>query len=145
MIEEKLTIKQAKNEIRQLENELDLYATKKKINFEKTQPSAIKIKEIVVDSSHTNIDSFLNYVLRDEEYDTKIYSLIANIYAYKRYIAEELKRISQYDEISYIEYLKYEENKSWREIDQILHHGDDYSRVKYYRYKKNKKSVVKNN
>ena len=81
LIDDKLTIKQAKNEIKQLENELDLYATKKKINFEKTQPGAIKIKEIVVDSSHVSIDNFLNYVSRDEEYDTKIYSLIANIYA----------------------------------------------------------------
>lgn len=135
-IQKHLSIREAKNEIKSLENELDLYATKKKINFEKTQPGAVKIKDIVVDSSHVNIDSFLNYVSKDEEYDIKIYSLISSIYAYKKYIADELLRMSKYDEIGYISYLKYEEGKSWRQIDKILHHGEGYSKLKYLRYKK---------
>ena len=135
-IERHMSITEAKNEIASLENELDLYATKKQLNFQKTQPGAAKIKDIIVDSSHVNIDSFLNYVSRDEEYDTKIYSLLASIYAYKKYIANELLRMSKYDEISYIRYLKYEEKKTWREIDDILHRGYDYSRTKYKRYLK---------
>lgn len=140
MIEPKkhLTIREAKNEILSLENELDVYATKKKINYLKTQPGATKIKEIVVDSSHTNLDSFLNYTIRDEEYDEKIYSLVAAIYAYKRYIANEIKRMAKYDEIAYISYLKNEEKKTWREIDKILHRGEDYSRTKYKRFFKEK-------
>ena len=133
-----LTIREAKNEILSLENELDVYATKKKINYLKTQPGATKIKEIVVDSSHTNLDSFLNYTIRDEEYDEKIYSLVAAIYAYKRYIANEIKRMSRYDEIAYISYLKNEEKKTWKEIDKILHRGEDYSRTKYKRFFKEK-------
>ena len=138
MIGEKhLTIKEAKNEIKKLEHELDVYATQRNINFLKTQPSAIKIKDIVVDSSHVNIDTFLNYIVKDEEYDTKIYGLIASIYSYKAYIAKEIQRMSQYDEINYIRYLKYEEKKSWREIDKILNRGYDYSRTKYKRYKNN--------
>ena len=138
MIESKkhLTIREAKNEILSLENELDVYATKKKINYLKTQPGATKIKEIVVDSSHTNLDSFLNYTIRDEEYDEKIYSLVAAIYAYKRYIANEIKRMAKYDEIAYISYLKNEEKKTWKEIDKILHRGEGYSKLKYIRYKK---------
>lgn len=131
-----LTIREAKNEILSLENELDVYATKKKINYLKTQPGATKIKEIVVDSSHTNLDSFLNYTIRDEEYDEKIYSLVAAIYAYKRYIANEIKRMAKYDEIAYISYLKNEEKKTWKEIDKILHRGEGYSKLKYIRYKK---------
>ena len=131
-----LTIKEAKNEIKKLENQLDIYATKRNINFLKTQPKAMQIKDIIVDSSHTNIDSFLNYVVRDEEYDDKVYGILASIYAYKSYIAKEIQRMSTYDEIAYIGYLKYEENKSWREIDKILHHGEGYSKVKYLRYKK---------
>lgn len=142
ILEKHLTIREAKNEIKRLENQLDLYATKKNINFLKTQPGAVKLKDLVVDSSHTNIDSFLNYVIRDEENDDKIYGLLASIYSYKAYIAKEIKRISQDDEIGYIEYLKYEEKKSWREIDKILNRGEDYSRTKYKRYKK---SVVNSN
>lgn len=131
-----LTIREAKNEIKKLENELDVYLTKKNINFLKTQPKAIEIKDIIVDSSHVNIDSFLNYVSRDEECDEKIYGILASIYSYKNYIAKEIQRMNKYDEIAYIGYLKYEENKSWREIDKILHHGEGYSKVKYLRYKK---------
>lgn len=134
-IQKHLTIKEARNEIKKLENRLNLAATNKKINFEKTQPGAVKIKDIIVDSSHVNIDSFLNYVAKDEEYDTEIFALMSSIYAYKKYIADELLRMSKYDEIAYISYLKYDEGKSWREIDDILHRGIDYSRTKLKRYK----------
>lgn len=134
-----LTISKAKNEILKLEHQLDVLATKKNINFLKTQPGAIKLKELVVDSSHTNYDSFLNYVQRSETIDNEIYAILASIYSYKIFIAKELQRLSKYDEIGYIIYLREEEKKSWREIDRILHHGEDYSRIKYYRYKKDKK------
>ena len=129
-----LTIREAKNLIKQYQNELDVYLTQKNINYLKTQPKAMQIKDIVVDSSHVNIDSFLNYVSKDEEYDSKIYGLLASIYSYKSYIAKEIQRMSEFDEIGYIVYLKEDERKSWREIDKILHHGEDYSRTKYKRY-----------
>lgn len=144
-MEQHLTIREAKNEIKKLENELNVYMTKKNINLLKVQPKAIQIKELVVDSSHTNFDSFLNYIQKDEEYDTKIYGLLASIYSYKAYIAKELKRMSEYDEIGYIAYLREEEKKSWREIDRLLHHGEDYSRLKYNRYKKDRKKHVNSN
>lgn len=136
MVEKHLTIREAKNEIAKLEHELDVYATRRNINLLRTQPKAMQIKDIVVDSSHTNFDSFLNYVIRDEEYDTKIYGLLASIYSYKSYIAKEIQRLSEYDEIGYIRYLKEEEKKSWREIDKILNRGEDYSRTKYKRAQK---------
>lgn len=143
MDQSNLTISKAKNEILKLEHQLDVLATKKNINFLKTQPGAIKLKELVVDSSHTNYDSFLNYVQRSETIDNEIYAILASIYSYKTFIAKELQRLSKYDEIGYIIYLREEERKSWREIDRILHHGEDYSRIKYYRYKKDKKSAIK--
>lgn len=139
-----MTIKEAENEIKKLANELDVYATKKNINLLKTQPGAVKLKDIVVDSSHTNFDSFLNYVSKDEEYDSKIYGLLASIYSYKSFIAKEIQRMSEYDEIGYIRHLKENEHKSWKEIDKILHHGENYSKVKYARYKKNTKKVQVN-
>lgn len=134
MAQKHLTIREAKNEIKQLENELDVYLTKRNLNFLKTQPTAMKIKDIVVDSSHVNFDSFLSYVERDEEYDTKIYGLLGSIYSWKAYIAKEIQRLSEYDEVGYIRYLREDEKKSWKEIDKLLHHGEDYSRVKYNRF-----------
>lgn len=144
-MEQHLTIREVKNEIKKLENELNIYMTKKNINLLKIQPRAMQIKDIVVDSSHTNFDPFLNYIYKDEECDIKIYGLLVSIYSYKAYIAKELKRMSEYDEISYIAYLREEEKKSWREIDRILHHGEGYSKLKYIRYKKDKKISVKCN
>lgn len=140
-----LTIKEAKYEIKKLENQLDLYLTKKEINKLKIQPKAIQIKDIVVDSSHVNFDKYLDYVIKDEEIDTTVYEILSSILAYKQYIANEIVNMSKYDEIGYIAYLKEEENKSWREIDKILHHGEDYSRTKYKRYQKDKKIVVNSN
>ena len=136
-----LSIREARTEIKRLTNELNLYITLKNINFEKTQPGSKRIRDVVVDSSHVNLDTFLNYVSRDEEYDTKIFSLISSIYAYKKYIADELAEMSKTDEIGYIKYLKYEEKKSWSEIDRILFHSKGYSKTKYYRYKSKQKDV----
>ena len=144
-MEQHLTIREVKNEIKKLENELNIYLTKKNINLLKVQPKAMQIKDIVVDSSHTNFDSFLNYIQKSEEYDTKIYGLLASIYSYKSYIANEIKRMAEYDEIAYIRYLREDERKNWREIDQILHHGENYSKVKYSRYKNDRKKHVNSN
>lgn len=137
-----LTIKEAKYEIAKLENQLDLYLTKKEINKLKIQPKAIQIKDIVVDSSHTNFDKYLDYVIKDEEIDTTLYELLSAILGYKQYIAKEIVSMSKYDKIGYIAYLKEEEGKDWREIDKMLHYAEGYSKVKYARYKKD---TVKSN
>ena len=136
MEEKGLTIREAKNEIKRLENQLNIVATKKNINLLKVQPRAMQIKDIVVDSSHMNIDTFLNYTIRDEETDNEIYEILVEIYSYKAFIAKEIQRMAKYDEIAYIRYLKYDEKKSWYEIDEMLHHGIGYSKLKYNRYKK---------
>lgn len=134
--EKKLTIREAKNELLRLENQLDVYLTQKKINFLKTQPGAIQYKDIMVDSSVNIFDKFLHYQIRDEEMDLTIYSLQESILSYQQFIVKEMKRMSKYDEVGLICYLREEENKSWYQIDQILHRASDYSRVKYQRYKK---------
>ena len=138
MIQEKhLTIREAKNEIKKAENELDLYLTKKKINFNKTQPGAISLKEVMVDSSRNIFDKYTHYVIKDEEYDKKIIGLQETINAYEKYIIEEIKRMAQTDEIGLICYLREEEKKKWDEIDKILIRSKGYSKVKYSRYKDN--------
>lgn len=140
--QKRLTIKEIKNEIKKIENELDLYLTKRNLNYLKTQPGAMQIRDVVVDSSHVNYDSFLNYAVKDEEYDTKIYSLIYSLYSYKAYLAKEIQRLSKYDEIGYITYLREEEHKSWYDIDKTLNHSPGYSKLKFNRFKKQKKRRV---
>ena len=94
MISQKhMTIKEARNEIASLENELELYATKRQLNFEKTQPGAAKIKDIIVDSSHVGNDIFLNYTIRDEDFDVKIEGLLESIKAYQEFIKKEINLV----------------------------------------------------
>lgn len=115
MIVEHMTIKEAKNELKKLENELDLYLTKKEINYLKTQPSSIKYKD-VVSSSHSIFDKFTHYVIKDEEVDIKIYSIQESINAYQKYIVKEMKRISENGGSELIVFLRDELKLKWDEI-----------------------------
>ena len=132
------SIREAKNEIKMKENDLDRYLTQKKISYLKTQPQAIDYSKILVDSSHVNFDSFLNYQIKNENYDSEIFSLISSILMWQKYVADELYRMSQHDEIGLIIYLKEDEKKRWIEIDKLLHHAEGYSRLKYNRYNSKK-------
>lgn len=135
MIGEHLTIRQAKNELKKLENELDLYLTKKKINFEKTQPGSSKIKEVVTSRTNTIFDKFTHYVIKDEETDNKIYGLQQAILGYQEYIVKEMKRISDYGGSEFIIYLRDEEKMQWKEICKITNYSDKQARRIYNQFK----------
>lgn len=115
IIEKKLTIREAKNELKQLENELNLYLTKKKINFQKTQPGAIQYKDIVSKTS-TIFDKFSHYLIKDNEYDTRIYAIQESINAYQDYIVKEMKRISENGGSELIVFLRDELKMKWDKI-----------------------------
>ena len=133
---EYLTIRQAKNELEKLNNQLELYLEKKKINFERTQPKSTRLKEIVVSGSIQFNDPFINYVIKDVECDDKIYALKESILSYQKYIIKELKRLSKYDDMELIIYLKEELDWNWNKIDKYLNYAEDTSRTKYKRFKK---------
>lgn len=118
-----LTIREAKNEIEKLENELDLYLTQKKINYYKTQAGAIKYKDIVSSKTNSIFDKFAHYVIKDEEYDSKIYSLQESIIGYQEYIVKEMKRISQNGGNELIVYLRDEQKLPWNEITKITNYS----------------------
>lgn len=131
-----LTIRQAKNEIKKLENNLDLYLTKKKINFEKTQPASNEIKSVVTSKGNVLFDKFTHYVIKDEELDSTIYSIQESILAYQQFIVKEMKRISEAKGSELITYLRDEENLSWNEIKDIVHYSLRQCH-RLYNYKKN--------
>lgn len=136
ILDKHLSIREAKNELWKLENELGLYLNHKKINFIKTQASSVTYKDIIISKTHNVFDNFLHYVIKDDELDDKIYSLQESIIQYQKYIVEEMRRMSKYDEVGLICYLREEEHRSWKYIDKILNRSYDYSKVKYSRYKK---------
>lgn len=118
-----LTIRQAKNEIKKLENNLDLYLTKKKINFDKTQPKTAGIKDVVTSKGNIIFDKFTHYVIKDEELDSTIYGIQESILAYQNFIIKEMKRISSAGGSELIIYLRDEEGLSWNEIKNIVHYS----------------------
>ncbi len=135
MISQKhMTIREARNEIASLENELELYATKRQLNFEKTQPGAAKIKDIIVDSSHVGNDIFLNYTIKDEDLDVKITGLLESIKAYQEFIKKEInKNLENKRKKEKVIYLKNECCFNWKDISSILGIGEKQCRRLYGR------------
>lgn len=131
----RMTIREAKNEIKQINNELELYLTKKQINFEKTQPQASKFKEVILSTGFVN-DKFLHYVIKDENLDSKIIALQKEKNAIENFIINEIERILKNKGDEYIVYLRDEEKLSWEEIRKLK----DYSKRQCQRlYKQAKK------
>lgn len=137
--EERMSLKQIKNEIEKYNNFLKLWCEKKKINFEYTQPKGMKYEDILVQSSIKNFDPFTTYMIKDEECDEKIYkyqAIISNLY---NLLANEILRMKKYEDVDLIVYYKEDMKYSWAKIDRMLHYADGTSKKKYFRYKKDKK------
>ena len=94
ILEKKLTIREVKKILRDLNDDLDTILTNKKINYQRTQPQSIAIKDIIVDQSHTSFDKFAHYVIKDEDLDIKITSLLQSINSYESLIIKRIKSIS---------------------------------------------------
>jgi len=140
ILEKHLTIKEAHNEIIKLENELDLYLTKKKINFVKTQPASSEFKDVVTNRTNTVFDKFTHYVIKDEELDAKIYSLQESILSYQEYILKEMKRISDIEPYKLKVYelredmdfvKKYKRKRYWIEVAEMLNYSEKQVRRIY--------------
>ena len=117
-----LTIEGAKREIDKLNNELELYLEKKKINFERTQPSSPKLKDIIpgkIDSIPI-FDKYTHYLIKDEECDNKIYQLLDSINAYEKFIIKETKRLSEVEPIKLKIYLLKQEGRTFEQIGEML-------------------------
>lgn len=140
ILEKHLTIKEARNEIEKLENELDVYLTKKKINYVKTQPGSSKFKDVITSRTNAIFDKFSHYIIKDEELDTKIYSLQESILSYQEYILKEMQRISNiepyklkvYELREDMEFIrKYNRKRYWIEIAETLNYSEKQVRRIY--------------
>lgn len=130
-----LSLKEIRNKIIQLSNNIENYCELKKIELEKTQPKAMKFDNIKVDTSHINFDLFIKYIIKSDKYDNKIIPLEKELLQYQSLFLEEIVRMKKYDEIPLIEFLKYEVGLSWGEIDKFLYLADGTSKKKWNRYK----------
>lgn len=120
-----MNILKAKNEIDKLQDILELYLQKKKINFIKSQPGSPIMKDIITGKSDGKaiFDKFAHYIIKDEELDSEIYSLQESINAYENYIIKEMKRISKYGGSELVRYYRDVEKKKWDEISKLTHYS----------------------
>lgn len=131
MIYQELTIKEIKHQIKELENDLDLYLTLKKINFEKTQPHPIDYKTVITDKLNNIFDKFSHYVIKDEKYDKEIYSKTQELLAWQQRLIDKIKNISSSSPKAFITYLREEENLSWEDIEKVTHYSERQARRIY--------------
>lgn len=134
-----MKIKDAKNRINQIDNELSYLKEKKIINFEKTQPSSPKLKDIVEGKTNSKVvnDKYTHFIIKDTDLDNEIIALEKEKNSLDKFILNEIERLKKYDEIMLIEYYR-EQGLSWKQIDKLLYKASGYSRLKLYRAKKNK-------
>ena len=120
-----MNILKAKNEIDKLQDTLELYLQKKKINFIKSQPGSPIMKDIITGKNDGKaiFDKFAHYIIKDEELDSEIYSLQESINAYENYIIKEMKRISKYGGSELVRYYRDVEKKKWDEIPKLTHYS----------------------
>ena len=110
-----MTIREAKNDLKRINNELELYLEKKQINFEKTQPQASKFKDIITSGGFVN-DKFLHYVIKDENLDSKIIALQKEANAIELFIIKEIERILKNKGDGYIVFLRDEKKLPWDNV-----------------------------
>lgn len=118
----KLTIKELKYKIKELEDEIDMYLTLKKIDFVKTQPGAMSYKDVIVQGGQP-YDKFTHYTIKSEKYDKKIIELTDTLLTYQKRLNNKIANISNSDSKAFITYLREEEKLRWDEISRITNYS----------------------
>ena len=130
-LQKELTVKEIKYKIKELEDDLNLYLTLKKINYEKTQPQSVKYQDIVISGGNKIFDKFTHYVIKDEDYDTTIYSITEAILAWEQRLVEKIKNISESEDKILITYLRDDEKYSWERIARETNYSERQARRIY--------------
>ena len=118
----KLTIKELKYKIKELEDEIDMYLTLKKIDFVKTQPGAMSYKDVIVQGGQP-YDKFTHNTIKSEKYDKKIIELTDTLLTYQKRLNNKIANISNSDSKTFITYLREEEKLRWDEISRITNYS----------------------
>lgn len=120
-----MTINQAKTERQKLINELELYLEQKEINFIKTQPKSPIMKDVIEGKSDgfRISDKYTHYIIKDEKFDEKIFTLQKEINALEKYIINEMERINKAGGDYLIRYYRDVEKFSWEKIARLTHYS----------------------
>ena len=120
-----MTIKEANNKVEKIDNDIEYYLKKKEKEFAKTQPQAVKIKDIVT-TGGKRVDKFSKYVISIKEIDNILDDLYSEKRILEEYIEKELIRLNKYSEVEQlIVYYKEQnlENLTWVQISMRVHYS----------------------
>lgn len=132
-----MTIKEANNKIEKIDNDIEYYLKKKEKEFAKTQPQAVKIKDIVTTGGR-RVDKFSKYVISIKEIDDILDDLYSEKRILEEYVEKELIRLNKYSEAEQlIIYYKEQnlENLTWVEISRKVHYSITQCRRIYRKWK----------
>lgn len=119
---ETLNIITARENIKDLERQIEKYLNDRHIAFIRTQPSAYFYKEIIVDVAPF-VDKFTSYVVRDSFIDEELKRLIDSLIYYQTYIIKEMKEKNIID-LEKLEILELRaKGYKWREIAQKMNYS----------------------
>lgn len=120
-----ITLNQAKIEKERLIKELDLYLELKEVNFIKTQPKSPIMRDIIEGKSDgfSISDRYTHYIIKDEQYDEKIFALQKEINAYEKFIINEMERINKAGGNYLIKYYRDIEHFSWNKISRLTNYS----------------------
>lgn len=135
MIEE-LTIKEANDRIKKLENTLELLLNRKELLFTETQPKAVDTtKEKTTGGKREDI--ILQYLIEcdEEELDKAIENVQHEIFNLSKYVEAELKRIGEYEPLkAKIIELRQTTTLGWDKIAEATNYSERQCRRIYKNY-----------
>ncbi len=136
-----MTIYEANRKIKEKENELKYLNEAKQLAFESTQPKAMKVNEVSVQSSH-KIETYTRLDYSIDEIEPKIELLEKELNLLKEYVNNYYEILKQYEpEVALIIRLREEHGMSWEKISEVTNYSERSCRYKFDEYKKGGKTL----
>ena len=131
----KLTLKNANNEIRKLQNEIAHLIRIKKYFFNKTQPTSKTYFGERVSGSPKKINVFLNYIetLEEKDIDNLIALKSEEKVILEMYVLDEMNRIKEFDKRIYdIIYYRAIKGYKWSRVASITNYSERQAKRIFY-------------
>ncbi len=123
-----ITIREANDKIKHLENLYEYWLNEKERAFENTQPKANDMMNEMVQGGTTREDRNIGYLIRVEEIDKNLAEINKEKSNLLDYVANEVKRIGKEEPITrQIVEMRLKDN-TWRDISQNIGLCESYCR-----------------
>lgn len=129
-----LTISEAWNELKKIDNQISLYETLR-VSKSKTAPKTVALKDIIISGGCSNNYALLNAFTAVDEYTENLHALYIQKNAYEKYILDEITRMKISSPGIVIGFLKDYQKMTWLQIEHEMKYSDKQCRRYYDEYK----------